>query len=142
MGQSEAQPQQPKPKRKKRKVRYGLSEEDAELLERYFGSVKAGIKELVRRFKHSLGPKEPRLKAAFNALISEAEKFPSFPFMHCIEVIMQAVGCDRDAALKIFRELMRDGYLDWDPERRGWVKPLMKRSDIALPPPLDTIVSG
>jgi len=117
---------------KKRRPPYAwLGEENVELLKRHFGSVRKGLKELVQRYAHSLGPRDRVLRVAYHALLQEAEKSEAMPYRHSIEVIKRAVGCGDDEALDIFRKLMTQAYLDWDRERRGWVRILAKRSDFA-----------
>ncbi len=122
-----------------RRISFKLSEEDINLLKKEFGSPSKGLRELISRYRFSLGPRNPTMRIAYHALLQEAEKTPSMPYSHVDETIRRAVDCGRDEALEIFRGLMREGYIDWDREKRGHVVVLAKRSEFGglqdvLPP--------
>ena len=121
---SEEKPEKP---RKKRVPYSWLGEENVKLLQQHFGSVRRGLKTLVGEWRQRLGPEERTLKIAYHALVSEAEKHESMPYRHAKEVIMRSVGCGEEEALKIFRDLMAGGWVDWDRAKRGWVRVRFRR---------------
>jgi len=93
-------------------ARIRLDREDAELLKRDFGSVAKGIRELIARYRHSLGPKSPRLRLAYHALLQKAEASGKISWPEAIRVVCEAIGCTQQTAIKYIQELQAQGYVD------------------------------
>lgn len=111
----------------RKKMCISLSEEDINLLRSEFGDVGRAVRELVKRYKWSLGPPDPTLKHVYNALFSESEASDGvLSWIGAIETVCKVVKCEKDKAIKYIQELFREGYIT--NIGGGHIKVLTKRS--------------
>jgi len=103
----------------RRRRRRLLSDEDAEFLEREFGSVKKGIKEIIDLYKRSLGPEEPSLRTAWHALLQASEAEGRMEFKDALEVVCKALNCAKEKAYSVLQELSAKGFIST--VETGWI---------------------
>lgn len=115
-------------KKKRKRISIALDPEDLELLRRDFGDAGKGVRELISRYRHTLGPKSPIEREAWHALLSRSEATDGvIPWNDAVATVMQ-LGYSRDSATKIIQNLFSEGYMDRLEDNK--VRILRKRIDL------------
>lgn len=84
----------------------------AESLKRRYGSVGKGIRALLEQYRVSLGPRDERLRRAWEALLRHAAGDESeIAWRDALSVVSWELGVDEEGARKVLRDLCAEGYL-------------------------------
>ena len=97
---------------RRERVTIYLTPEERDLLEKDFGSVGRGVRELIKRYVYSLGPKEHKLRIAWTWLLRfRRPDTGTIPYREAIGVLKRHLGVDTEGAQKILGELSARGFV-------------------------------
>ena len=96
---------------RRERVTIYLTPEERDLLEREFGSVSRGVRELIKRFTWSLGPEERKLRIAWNWLLKFKRPDGTIPYSEAIDVLKTYLEVGTREAQDILGELSARGYV-------------------------------
>jgi len=99
-------------KKARERVTISLDPEMAEMLRSEFGDIGTAVRKLAEQYQWSLGPRDPTLRRAWEALLRHVEEPGTIKWCDAEAVVKMELGVDREKAVKILQELGAEGYLE------------------------------
>jgi len=96
---------------KRERVIVYLTPEERDILEKDFGSVGRGVRELIKRYTWSQGPREHKLRIAWTWLLRYRRPDGTIPYREAIGVLKRHLGVDTEGAQKVLGELSARGFV-------------------------------
>jgi len=101
-----------KKKRDRVKVTVSVDREVYEALKQEFGDLGTAVRKLGEQFLWSLGPRDPELRRAWEALQRHVDEDGRIKWCDAEAVVKMELGVDRERAVKVLQELGAQGYLE------------------------------